>query len=415
LTYEHTFGIIGVMETQILTRAPQLAARLAELDSAIATLQTERFHVLAEIRSLDEAEGKSERQTAVFVAQLSRSSSRHAGAEVRLAAKIDALPEVSEALRTGAISLAQLEAVVTIATPETQTETILLAQQLSNADLERTAAVRRGKLAEERQKIQKERFLSFTKNGDQTTIRGSLPFLEGSQMEQQLRKIADRLYLGQQDRPAPSARMLDALLIFMKYNPSKALANSAAAPVVDFDEEPFPESPQESTNLFEHTYTEQSVHVVKSDTRIIIHWNAQTGTVNYENGPPIDHPRLTALLCDARLEIQHHNATGQPTGLTTTAYHANWRQDRYLAHRDGPCRVPNCPGIGKTQAHHLFEDRADRVTDTKYMINLCNYDHGQHHDGNIAITGNPEGTITFTYPDGRQLHSHARPSAKKTA
>jgi hypothetical protein len=53
-----------------------------------------------------------------------------------------------------------------IATPETQAETILLAQQSSIADLARAAAVRRGKLAEERQKVQEERFLSFTKHGD---------------------------------------------------------------------------------------------------------------------------------------------------------------------------------------------------------------------------------------------------------
>jgi hypothetical protein len=137
LTHEHMFGTISGMETAILTRAPQLAARLIELDSAIAGLQLERFHVLAEMRFLDESEGKSERQTAVTVAQLTRSSSRYTGAEVRLATKVAALPEVGEALRTGAISAGQLDAVVTIATPETQAETILLAQQSSNADLER--------------------------------------------------------------------------------------------------------------------------------------------------------------------------------------------------------------------------------------------------------------------------------------
>jgi hypothetical protein len=49
------------------------------------------------------------------------------------------------------------------------------------------------------------------------------------------------------------------------------------------------------------------------------------------------------------------------------------------------------------------------------MINLCNYDHGQHHDGNIKISGDPEGTIAFTYLDGRQVHSHARPTTKKSA
>jgi hypothetical protein len=405
------------METQVLTRPPQLAARLAELDSAIASLQIERFRVLAEMRSIDETEGKSERQTAVLIAQLSRSSARTAGSEIGVAVKLSELPEVASAFRSGAISFAQLGSVVTIATPETQTETILLAQQSSNADLERAAAVHRRTLTEERQRVQKTRFLSFTKNGDQTSIRGSLPYLEGSELEMQLRKIADRLYLGEADRPTASARMLDALLIFTKYNPANALADSSAAPVVDVDEEPFPEK-TEPTDLFETTntvYTDHVSNVYKSDTRIIIHWNAQTGIVNYENGPPIDHPRLQALLCDARLEVQHQDPIGQPTGLVTTAYHSNWRQDRYLAYRDGPCRVPNCPGIGKTQAHHLFEDRADRITDTKFMINLCNYDHGQHHDGQLAISGDPEGTITFTYPDGRQAHSTARHPAKKSA
>jgi hypothetical protein len=304
--------------------------------------------------------------------------------------------------------------------PKHRPKTILLAQQSSVADLERAAAVRRGTLAEERQKVQKERFLSLTKQGDQTIIRGSLPYLEGSEMEKQLRKIADRLYLGHQDRPAPSTRMLDALLIFMKYNPSNSYAESVASPVgVDFDEEPFPETPaepKEPADLFgnfDRTCTEQPVKVFASDTRVVIHWNAATGIVNYENGPPIDHPRLVALLCDATLEVQHLDNTGFPTGLFTTALHANWRQDRYLAYRDGPCRVPHCPGIGKTQAHHLFEDRADRITDTKFMINMCNYDHGQHHDGLIRISGDPEGVITFTYPDGRQVHSHARPSITK--
>jgi Domain of unknown function (DUF222) len=198
----------------------------------MADLQTEWYLVLAEIRAIDETEGKSERNTSVSIAQLSRSSPKSANAEVRLATKVAALPEVGEALRTGAISVGQLDAVTTIATPETQAETILLAQQSSVGDLERAAAVRRGKLAEERQKVQKERFLSFKKQGDQTVIRGSLPYLEGSEMEKQLRKIADHLYLGQADRPTPSARMLDALLIFMKYNPSNSYAESVASPIV---------------------------------------------------------------------------------------------------------------------------------------------------------------------------------------
>ena len=157
----------------------------------------------------------------------------------------------------------------------------------------------------------------------------------------------------------------------------------------------------------------RQVVVQRADTRVIIHWSAQAGEVNYENGPPIDHPRLMALLCDAQIDVQHCDADGLPTGLITTAHHSSWRQDRYLAFRDGPCRIPECEGIGKTQAHHIFEDRIDRVTSVEYMINFCNRCHQEHHDGNFTITGKPEQTITFTYKDGTQLASTARPRTNK--
>jgi Domain of unknown function (DUF222) len=403
------------MGTQTLAREPQLAARLVELDFAIASLQVDRFAVLAEIRAIDEAEGKSERQTAVTVAQLLRTSARHASSHIGLGVKLAALPLVADAMRTGEISGAQLNAVVTIATPESQADAIAFAQQSSMADLERAASVRRGELTEERQRAQKERFLSFTKYNDHVSIRGSLPYQEGDELEKQLRKIADRLYRGEADRPSASVRMADALLIFTKYNPANALADAmGSATVTDFGEEPFPENADLFNEPFP-THADHSVNVFKADVKIILHWNLQTGIANYENGPPIDHPRLMALLCDAQLEVQHLGETGQPTGLFTTSYHANWRQDRYLAHRDGPCRVPNCPGLGKTQAHHIFEDRADRITDTKFLINLCNRDHGDHHDGKLAISGDPEGTITFTYPNGRVVHSPARPAIAKPA
>ena len=79
--------------------------------------------------------------------------------------------------------------------------------------------------------------------------------------------------------------------------------------------------------------------------------------------------------------------------------------------RDGVCRMPECEGIGKTHSHHMFEDRADRVTDVRSMIGLCNRDHQQqHHDGVFTITGDPEGTIYFHYRDGTVLSSTARPT-----
>jgi hypothetical protein len=119
---------------------------------------------------------------------------------------------------------------------------------------------------------------------------------------------------------------------------------------------------------------------------------------------------LQAILCDAQIDIQHCNENGLPTGLTTTQHHATWRQERYLAFRDGVCRMPECEGIGKTHSHHMFEDRADRVTDVRSMVSLCYRDHQQHHDGVFTISGDPEGTIQFNYRDGTVLSSTARPT-----
>jgi hypothetical protein len=483
---------------------------------------------------------------------MSRCSPHQAAGELALAEKLTSLPGIAKALRDGEISSGQLPAAADIATPETEDETIEFVKKASSADLERQAAISRGKLTEERQAAHTDRYLAFKgESNSSTRIHGRLPYAEAKQLEEQLRKIADRLELGNPQRSSPAARMADSLVILTKHNPSASLhehqrqqakgqtndAQRAArsklvsphskstskrrtnvayehdpsetpsdssretqgpfsgnfdpepfrncdqessftgsdkrstasdsdlthgwpnsvgletaeepapsifgAGAIDYDDDPFPEtrSPTNKSDLHRNGYETVGLFdgdtdtcgtdmftddpdgintgidastvtiVQKSDTRVIIFWNAATGVVRYENGPPIDHPRLEALQCDAQLEIQHTNETGQPTGLITTSHNANWRQDRYLAYRDGPCRIPNCIGQGKTHAHHIFKDqtgRTDRVTDVRYMINLCNHNHNQHHDGKFEISGDPEGTITFTYPDGRQLHSPAR-------
>ena len=515
------------MDSDRSSRMNVLAERLRSLDKSISRLTAERLKVLAEIAKLDAEDGASERQTASRVARLTASTPKQAAGEVAMAKQVAALPGVADAFANGEISSGQLGAVAAIATASSEDEALALAKTGTSSQLHQRAAASRGKLFEARCKAQKGRYLAFKpeEDGQSTRIHGRLPFAESKHLEMQLRKIADRLGLCDKERPSPSARMADALLILTKNNPSQALhdheeqaneqagqssesaqpsnresSRSAASatgsttrpklyaltslldskpkPVTDYDEDPFPEihsdlardddASQQSSGAFNHhgdadttttddintsgdgekfdeirgensagnserTVNSESnwkpgsstdVHidfddrqaaasspviVQRADTRLIIHWNAQSGEVNFENGPPIDHPRLMALLCDAQIDIQHCDADGLPTGLISTAHHSTWRQDRYLAFRDGPCRIPECEGIGKTQAHHIFEDRIDRVTSVEYMINFCNRCHQEHHDGNFTITGKPEQTITFTYKNGTTLTSTARP------
>jgi hypothetical protein len=475
-----------------------LVERLRFVDKSITRLTAERLKVLAEIAKLDAEDGVSERQTASRVARITSSTPKQASGEVAMAKQVASLPGIADAHARGEISNNQLGAVAAIASASSEDEALELAKKGTSAQLHRRAAASRGKLFEERRKAQTGRYLAFKpeEDGQSTRIHGRLPFAESKHLETQLRKIADRLGLCDKERPSPSARMADALLILTKHNPSQALhdheeqtpkqtvgqtsertagqpdeqatkptagqkgerrthqtgqdtgrtnadtgtpagsssQNSAARPklyavvsqtvrttrpVIDYDEDPFPEvdantapiEPYEEDTADEDFAVEDTAEV--PSVRQVVVQRADTGEVNYENGPPIDHPRLLALLCDAQIDLQHCDPNGLPTGLITTQHHSTWRQDRYLAFRDGPCRIPECEGIGKTQAHHIFEDRIDRVTSVKHMINVCNRCHQEHHDGTFAITGDPEKTITFTYKDGTTLTSTARPLPNK--
>lgn len=483
------------MGNESSSRMNVLVERLRVVDKSLSRLTAERLAILGEIAKLDAEGGASERQTASRVARVSASSPKQAAGELAMAKQLSVLPGIADAHAKGEISNGQLGAVAAIASATSENEALALAKVATSSQLEQRAAVSRGKLFEQRRKAQAGRYLAFKpeEGGQSTRIHGRLPFAESKQLETQLRKIADRLNLCEKERPSPSARMADALIILTKNNPSQALhdheqqakqsakkpseaagsssqetategsaketrdnatndsANGASSeadrddrgsgtvspirprlytptaapgqgvnPVIDYDEDPFPEIRDDNQAAcwpIEDNENEpdqpsalpSSVTVQRSDTRLIIHWYAQTGAINFENGPPVDHPRLQAILCDAQIDIQHCDADGLPTGLITTAPHSSWRQDRYLAFRDGPCRIPECEGIGKTQAHHIFEDRIDRVTSVEYMINVCSRDHQEHHDGKFTITGNPEQTVTFTYKDGRVLTSTARP------
>ena len=438
-----------VIETE--TDVAVLAARLFVVDHALARLSAQRFRLLARIDQLLNPDGDNGRVAASAVAQVSRCSPAQAAGELVLARRLAQLPAVSDAFARGEVSTGQIGAVAMIASPGDEHRALELAKTASSATLEREAAARRKDLFEQRQHAEQRRFVSFKPSADQTSItmiaRG--PWAETSILQQRLEKIAAQLEKGAGTAKSPfSTRMYDALMILARATiPTPTGESATGSPrvvstrldtrngsptrsagsvaVLERDDAPFPDAGTETEpgsgidnetddrlyfddpdEPFPHT-TNPTVIVTRADTKIVVHYDARTGIVNYQNGPPLDHPRLTALLCDASLEVIHYdNAT--PNGIITTQRTRTDRQARYLAHRDGPCRVPGCAGIGYTHAHHLTPaSTLPDTTETAGLINLCNYNHNEHHDGKLTITGNPEGTITFTWTDGRTAHSTA--------
>ena len=207
-----------------------LVDRLRFLDKSISRLTAVRLKVLAEIAKLDEGDGASERQTASRIARITSSTPKQAAGEIGMAKQMAALPGIADAYANGEISNNQLEAVAAIASAGSEGEALQLAKTATSSHLQRRAAASRGQLFEERSKAHAGRYMAFKpeEGGQSTRIHGRLPFAEAKDLESQLRRISDRLGMGDKERPSPSARKADALLIFTKHNPSRAFHDHEA-------------------------------------------------------------------------------------------------------------------------------------------------------------------------------------------
>ncbi len=213
------------MENERSPRMKMLGDQLRDVDKALARLTAKRLSILDQIAKLDAEDGASERQTASRVARLSASTPKQAAAELATAKQVSAFPKLAQAHANGEISNGQLGAVASIASASSESEALNFAKTATSSQLQQRASTSRGKLFEERRKAHCDRYLGFKpeEGGQSVLIHGRLPFAESQQLESQLRKIADRLNQCDKDRPSPSARMADALLILTNCNASQAV------------------------------------------------------------------------------------------------------------------------------------------------------------------------------------------------
>ena len=73
-------------------------------------------------------------------------------------------------------------------------------------------------------------------------------------------------------------------------------------------------------------------------------------------------------------------------------------------HRDGGCTFPGCDRPpGWTQAHHVIHWIKDGPTDIDNLALLCHFHHHRIHEGGFGATRGPDGTMTFTRPDGTPI------------
>ncbi len=86
--------------------------------------------------------------------------------------------------------------------------------------------------------------------------------------------------------------------------------------------------------------------------------------------------------------------------------------EKTIRHRDGHCRFPGCAMPATfTDVHHVVWWSRGGRTDRNNLVLLCRRHHRMiHHDW--TVTGDPNHTLTFTNPNGRQFTSEPPPTQR---
>jgi hypothetical protein len=124
------------------------------------------------------------------------------------------------------------------------------------------------------------------------------------------------------------------------------------------------------------------------------------------DGTPI-HPTTAArLACDASTVTHHHADHGELLDLGRRTRVWNRAQRRAANVRDGGnCRFPGCDRT-ICDIHHLRPWTAGGPTDLGNGILICTRHHTMLHEG-FNASGDANGIVTFTRPDGTELATSA--------
>ena len=295
-----------------------------------------------------------------------------AGQLIRVARRIQDLPQLRELFGAGELTLDQVDAISKLATPTTEEAVIAECLGLSNAALDRAARRARPMPTAGEQSIWERRRLGFQWNLDESELcfDGSLPGAEGKILEASVRERADRIPENPETGMFDSypARLADGLV---------AMAATGGASV--------------SSNV---------QVTVFADLEALAEPSEATGMAELEAGPVIANETARRLSCDAIVECvitDHRKVLG--IGRRSRLIPA-WLR-RQLWFRDGGCVWPGCPERHFVHAHHRKHWADGGRTDLGNLALLCGYHHRFLHEHAWTIEVDDDGRWIFRRPDGR--------------
>nr|MDQ3571159.1 HNH endonuclease [Actinomycetota bacterium] len=300
--------------------------------------------------------------------------------KVRVARKLEDLPDISEAFSRGELSYSKVRALTRVATSGNEAELADLARHATASHLETLVRAYRGVLGsgevEEANRRHENRYLRWSYEDDGSiVIRTQLPPEDGTVVVAALQKMADAV--GQDvsaETSSPSARNADA---FVAMAETALAAKAADAPGGD------------RYQVVLHVDSE----VLDQDG---------SGRCELEDGPPVAPETARRLSCDASVVAIQEDGDGEPLSVGRKTRSIPPAIRRALKSRDGGCRFPGCSQRRFVDGHHVRHWAHGGETSMANLVLLCRRHHRLVHEGGFALYADGHGHFEFTRPDASQ-------------
>jgi len=361
-----------------------LGNRIAELS---AHLNAAKYRLLALIAEFDRRGGWADEGALSCAHWLNWKcgvSMVAAREQVRVARALEELPRTCEAFSRGEISYSKVRALSRVATPESESYFLMIAEHGTAAHLEVVVRgvrrARREKALREANERHERRGVSWRIDDD-----GSIVLTVRLDAEQGERALA----------------ALDAMVARMR----EERDDSLAAPdwEVAGAEEPDYAARRADALL-------RLLDGPNPDTEMVVHVAAETliddaddGCCELAHGTGLPAESARRLGCDAGIVRLLVDPEGQPLDVGRRTRSIPPALKRALEARDGGCRFPGCSATAHVEGHHVRHWAHGGETSLSNLLLVCRFHHRLVHEGGFSVEHAGEGRFRFRRPDGKLL------------
>jgi hypothetical protein len=336
-------------------------------------------------------------------------SGAEAAGLVRTGRALRRMPATSAACAAGEVSAAQVRVLARAVNDDTaaafERDEAMLLDGARQLDVARTGVIVRHWLALEGPEPEpvtaadREAFLSQGLDGS-WDLRGTLDPEGGGLLAKALGEIGDELYRAGHDDPAADITRISAAR-----RRADALVEAARRALgVDIERTRAPKPSMSIVvpwDLLVDDDADQHHDDPSPGAIVLRHVAAQRGDLVASD---LTADALRRLACDASISRIVTGPGGEVLDVGRATRTVSDPQRRALVVRDKGCVFPGCDRPpGWCQSHHIVHWTNDGPTDLANLALLCHHHHHAIHDRGFTMTRGPDGTLTFTRPDGEVI------------